>query len=125
MGFNTTVVVSNDALHTIAKDPDFGKNLAKAIQSIGCRTDESIGVSATDGLAIHCSAAEVVECHHADDLVAIAIGCNGGTELGYAGRYNILHKENKDEQKIEMLRNLAESLGYTIRKNPKSYVWRK
>jgi len=31
MGYNTTVVVMNDALGSIEKDPEFGKNLVRAV----------------------------------------------------------------------------------------------
>ena len=34
MGYNTTVVILNDALGQIAKDPKFGEKLARAIMEV-------------------------------------------------------------------------------------------
>lgn len=73
MGWNTTVVVLNDALDQIEKDPLFGKKLAQAIRDLhdpkGWR-DVSAGN--------HCNAAEVIETHHADYNVLVSIGGNTG-----------------------------------------------
>jgi hypothetical protein len=117
MGFNTTVVVHNDSLGTISKDPEFGKNLARAILSIGFRDDKCIGVSAHADNCVHCNAVEVIETHHADSVVAVAVGGNYGVEIGYAGGYKTMGSDV--DSKIEMVRTLAENLGYTLRKKPK------
>ena len=123
MGYNTTVVVHNDSLGTIGKDPEFGKNLERAILSIGMTDDKCIGVSASNGHCVHCNAVEVIETHHADSVVAVAVGGNYGVELGFAGGYRAMGSD--DESKLEMVKHLAENLGYTLRKNPKSQVWKK
>lgn len=73
MGFNTTVVVLNDALGDIERDPDFGKNLVAAILSVGCH-NKPVDVSAMG----HCNAASVIECHHADYNVYVKVGGNYG-----------------------------------------------
>lgn len=73
MGFNTTVVVLNDALDQIAKDPEFGKNLVDAIMRRR-RDGEYVTVPAGN----HCNAAEVIETHHADYDVLVRIGGNTG-----------------------------------------------
>jgi hypothetical protein len=115
MGFNTTVVVHNDSLHTIEKDPDFGKNLVQAIRVMDChRSDKVIDVPSIN----HANAAEVIETHHADQIVAVAIGANSGAELGYAGHWSLFHEGEKG--KVEMLRTLADKLGYQLRKKPKN-----
>lgn len=73
MGYNTTVVVLNDALDQIEKDPNFGKNLVRAIQQINSRR-EGIDVPAGN----HCNAARVIETHHADYDVLVKTGGNTG-----------------------------------------------
>lgn len=107
MGFNTTVVVLNDALNEIQKDPDFGRKLAEAIMMSGRMGRHFRDVSA----GCHCNAATVVETHHADQLVMVAVGGNCGQELGYCGSYAA--------EPEDMLRALADSMGFRIVKKPK------
>ena len=113
MGFNTTVVIHNDALEDIAGDPDFGKNLKSAILSIGTRrVDRMEDVHAGH----HCNVCEVIETHHADQVVAVAVGGNMGVELGYAGSWREMGTEDAD--KVAMLKTLALNLGYNLHKMP-------
>jgi len=112
MGFNTTVVVHNDALGSIERDPDFGMKLSRAISNLGMRGDKMEDVSA----GCHCNACEVIETHHADSAIAVVVGGNMGIELGYAGNYSAMDKD--DESKVKMLKTLALNLGYSLRKNP-------
>lgn len=114
MGFNTTVVVHNDALESIKNDPDFGKNLVSAILAIGMRPDKMEDVPA----GCHCNACEVIETHHADSAIAVVVGGNMGIELGHAGRWNDMG--NEDESKIKMIRTLADQFGYDLRKKKKA-----
>lgn len=71
MGFNTTVVILNDALHEIEADPEFGKKLGAAIREL---SPTPIWVAAGH----HGNAAVVVESHHADHLVVVEVGLNMG-----------------------------------------------
>lgn len=77
MGYNTTVVVLNDALDIIAKDPEFGAKLADAIARVS-RKSGPIEVAASSGRSIHCNAATVIETHHADYEVLVSVGGNIG-----------------------------------------------
>jgi hypothetical protein len=109
MGWNTTIVVMNDSLHTIAKDKNFGKKLEQAILSVS--HGKTVDVSAQDGQSISCNAATVIETHHADTKVLVAVGGNMGEVVtGYAGSY--------DADNLNMLRRFAEDMGYSIRKKP-------
>lgn len=83
MGYNTTVVILNDALGQIAKDPKFGEKLARAIMEV--RRDKPVDVSAGN----HCNAALVVETHHADETVFVAVGRNYGEALRLDYKGNI------------------------------------
>jgi hypothetical protein len=106
MGFNTTVVVLNDALHEISEDPKFGRKLAEAIMLLGGPHKLHNDVSAGG----HCNAATVVETHHADELVAVAVGGNTASVLGYGGSYRATD--------LDVVRTLAGRLGYTLHKKP-------
>lgn len=112
MGWNTTVVVHNDALHDIEKDPEFGKKLSTAILSLGCQ-DKTEDVSA----GCHCNAATAIETHHADQIMAVAVGGNYGVKLGYAGQWPLM--KDTEASKLHMLKILASGLGYDLHKKPK------
>ena len=74
MGFNTTIVILNDALHEIAKDPKFGQKLSDAVLRAISRQDCPVRFSAG------CSdAGSVIETHHADQDVLVSVGENTGT----------------------------------------------
>lgn len=94
MGMNTAMIVRNDFLHEIQKDRDFGSKVFNAIISAG-RGD------------YHGQSFDVLPCCHADYVQVVAIGGNTIRRLGgYAGTY-----ANTDE---EVLRNLADSMGFRL-----------
>jgi hypothetical protein len=110
MGFNSTVVVMNDALGDIEKDPEFGKKLSDAILHLSVdRSPQDVSA----GCSVN--AATVIETHHADQTSLIAVGGNYGTEL--CGVYNYRHHEEKVQ--VMILEALADKLGYKIIKKPK------
>ena len=76
MGYNTTVVVLNDALSFIADDAEFGARLANAIRRI--QNGQTVDVPAHGKRGIHCNAATVIESHHADHTVYVQVGQNCG-----------------------------------------------
>ena len=117
MGFNTTIVVYNDALHAIENDPEFGKNLVRAIRNLNMPNPSSTDLSPPAGN--HCNAAMVIEDHHADHQRAVLVGGNRGQVMGYAGNYRL--DMDSEEDKKTILTNLADSMGYNIklRKRPK------
>jgi hypothetical protein len=71
MGFNTTVVILNDAIHDIADDPHFAGRLAEAVA-------HHFGKPVWVRAGSHGNAALVVETHHADDKVLVKVGGNTG-----------------------------------------------
>lgn len=85
MGFNATVVVLLDQLHSIEKDPDFGKKLGAAIRhrSMDSKGDHPYVTGQT----------QVVEVHHADGQVVVTVGGNCGRVLGYGGSYRATDEE--------------------------------
>jgi hypothetical protein len=110
MGWNTTVLILNDALHEISHDPDFGKKLESGILRVGGRGE------ATDVCAgNHVNAVRVIESHHADDTVVVKVGGNIGYVMGatYGGRESPLNDE-------VLLRVMADKLGFKlVKKNYK------
>jgi hypothetical protein len=106
MGFNTTVVVMNDALHQIAEDKDFGKKLYDAVLEVN--RGKSVDVSA----GCHVNAATVIETHHADGMHAVLVGGNYGQDIGYVGGY-ALDTTNLEHKKA-LLRSIAERLGLSV-----------
>jgi len=105
MGYNTTVVVMNDALDQIKNDPAFGEKLARAVMGF------NIPVRGKDVAAGNfVNAATVVSQHHADAVHLVAVGGNYGRDLGHV----VSWRDQTDDEKI--LRALADKLGYTLRK---------
>tara|TARA_Y100000310_G_scaffold317661_1_gene370764 strand:+ start:967 stop:1395 length:429 start_codon:yes stop_codon:yes gene_type:complete len=110
MGFNTTVVVLNDALHQIQEDPEFGKRLHKSIGELGGGSNvRNVDVPAIHGNSVHCNAATVIETHHVDETTIIAVGGNMGKQIG-----NVFCSANADP--LEIVKQLADQLGYTLHK---------
>lgn len=117
MGFNTTVVVLNDALDEIERDPKFGKNLVQAILECGC-TGKPVNVSSMN----HGNAAKVIESHHADYDVLIKVGGNRGEVIrpnesmeDLKERIRILEDENK--KKDEKIKELSYIISEEIEDN--------
>lgn len=78
MGNNATVVVLLDQLDSIRRDPAFGRKLADAI--IMKANDPKCDPYIT-------GQTQVIEVHHADYQVVVAVGGNTGQVLGHAGHY--------------------------------------
>jgi hypothetical protein len=111
MGFNTTIIIMNDALHVIAKDTEFGAKVAQAASQYGCYGKKPVDISSSG----HCNAATVVDCHHADHTSIILVGGNMGTvALPWAGGWD--HDEKAQEG---MLRYWAEKQGFRLVKKAK------
>ena len=108
MGWNTTVLVLNDALEQISKDKDFGSNLSKAISECSCY-GKKVDISA----GYHCNAATVIESHHMDETSVIAVGGNTGINLGTYFPYG------KETFEIRVLRELANKYGFELHKKRK------
>ena len=110
MGYNTTVVVMNDALHDIENDPNFGKNLSAAISRMSLPDVRFVDVPA----GYHCNAATVIETHHADGMALIAVGQNFGEHLG------LFYPYGEGDLNVRLLKALADELGYRVSKKPGS-----
>jgi hypothetical protein len=97
MGFNTTVVILNDALHAIEKDPEFGKKLSNAVLRSISRQDCPVHFSAG------CSdAGSVIETHHADQDVLVSVGENTGV---------VVHDDMWGKDTLVSIKEISERLG--------------
>ena len=105
MGYNTTVIVLNDALHEIREDKDFGRKLYDAILSLSVRNAKDVSAGC------YINAARVIETHHASGNAIVAVGGNCASVIGHVGG---THHKPEDKEKI--LRELASQLGYSLRK---------
>ena len=65
MGFNTTVLVLNDALTEIENDPEFGKKLVAGIRKLGSTGGIHPG-PVNVPVGNHANPVTVIETHHAD-----------------------------------------------------------
>ena len=106
MGYNTTIVVMNDAISQIEGDPLFGKKLAQAMREASGANGQRIDIPAGN----HANAAHVVECHHADATAVITVGGNLGIAQVHAHGWR--HHE-KDTQ-VRLLEQWAEKLGMQV-----------
>ncbi len=116
MGYNTTVLVINDALGEIENDPQFGKKLVAAILMKNTSKDP-IDVSAGS----HVNAATVVETHHADRTTLIAVGGNNATVLletqGWRHRDKEMQFRLSEELDVAVTLSLCKRCGSDLRHN--------
>ena len=101
MGSNTTLVILNDALHNIKEDKEFGQKVHDAVLETDGRNRRTILYSGNGNCG------ETVECHHADDIMLIAVGGNSGELLGYIGSYRLYHDKNPELAKWKAIKRLA------------------
>lgn len=108
MGYNTTVLILNDALSRIKSDPEeFVKSL--------CRMAGSGKATGDSPIDFHLgSQSGVIQTHHADNTAIILVGGNSATVLG--ARYGWKH--NEPEFQIECLKWVLRDLGHEVRKMP-------
>lgn len=111
MGYNTTVVVLDDALSEIEGDKDFGKTLSSKISEKSV-SNNPIDVPAKSGTCTHANAAQVIESHHADIVTLVAVGGNTGKVL--ARGHGVWRMEESDL--LELLNTAAQNLGYELTK---------
>ena len=109
MGYNSTIIVMNDALHRIKDDADFGKKVHDAILKLNV-SRRPVDISSGG----YINAAVAVETHHADCVAVVAVGQNFASVLHttYGSHYT-------DHDKVDILKRVAENMGYAVRKKPK------
>jgi hypothetical protein len=106
MGFNTTLVLMNDALSSIENDTELGKKIASAVLELSIRRPVDIAAGG------HVNAITALETHHADGLVPVLIGGNHGYPLPLSIRWATA----PGDMELELLKRLADKHGYNLRK---------
>lgn len=106
MGYNTPVLLLNDALDEMRNDPTFAKRIVEA-SATAAMWGKPIDVSAGS----HCNAATVLPSAHADFVQVIAFGGNHTTTLLRV--YNGGHHYTSDEQ-VQLVKDLAHQYGYRL-----------
>jgi hypothetical protein len=74
MGYNSVLVVLNDRLHEIERDPEFGKKVANAIRHFS-RSDP-------ERMPYITGQTQVINVEHADTAQVIRVGANCGRVIG-------------------------------------------
>jgi hypothetical protein len=110
MGFNSALIILNDGLSDIKEDKEFGKKVHDSILRLGIHGIDYVDI----GSGSHCNCASVIACNHADEVSVIAVGGNYGSVIGKVWNGNKGH--HKDEDKIRILKTLADDLGYRLEK---------
>jgi hypothetical protein len=106
MGFNSTVLVLNDRLGEIEREPEkFVKEMLYAIQRSGMDKQEDF----------YPGQSTVMSCAHADTVTILAVGGNCATVMGRV--HNGGHHYTEEEQ-VDLLRMLADKYGFSLRKKP-------
>ena len=106
MGYITTVVINNDALHLIEEDSDFGKRLAAA--ACEAPLGGPVSLIARGERAIS-TAGEVVETHHSSQAEFVMAQHGGGRRF----------RDIPEEERLTWLRFWAGEMGYSLRKKAK------
>lgn len=108
MGYNTTLMVLNDAIHEIDKDPAgwWAKTKKVMAGSIGRGEGESYG------FGNHANGFRVVAQDHADIVNVIAVGGNYAAILGRV--YNGNQAIHDPEGQLRLLREIAAQHGYGL-----------
>lgn len=108
MGYNSTILIMNDAMVQIEKDPkSFWENAFEALMDRRIHNqpvDFSIGNHSNGGLAISNT--------HADCVQVIAVGGNYASIIGSTFWGNQGHHE--EEQQIKLLNDILNRKGYKV-----------
>ena len=97
MGFNSVVMILNDPLHELERNPNLGEHIGYAIQEYPkeCNGNQF----------------RVLGSNHADQMHLYAVGGNTGRDLGFVGGYR--------SNDVEILKALAEKMGFRVVKKRK------
>ncbi len=109
MGFNTGILLCNDALYQAEQDKaSFATNLLNAIgEQCRVKYNESVDFS----IGNHCNGGTVFWQSHADNIGIFAIGGNYVTHLGTEC---VIRSHHRDQDKLAILHMLARQFNMDI-----------
>ena len=108
MGFRTVVVLNNDLANEWENDPELGKKIfhAASAKHWGGKNDQD-----------YFQYGDTIEQVHADTQTVAFLDGYGGTAVAHS----FWHRGQTEEQKnLEMLKALADKLGYRVSKKPEN-----
>lgn len=111
MGFNTSILLLNDNLSELERDPEAGIKIARAVLSACLRDNIDVPMKGGNCLSTPIT---VVESHHADGNSVVMFGGNRAQILS-----KCVFKESKEgdlSPEVGYLRSLAAQHGYTLTK---------
>jgi hypothetical protein len=107
MGWNTTLVICNDAIESIRQDSSFSERLANGVTAASLmRPGNRIDLGAGGFV----NAASIVASHHADETTLVTVGGN----LGICHLVQHGWKHNEEEFQRALLARWAEQLGMKL-----------
>ncbi len=119
------MIVLNDSMQDIRDDEDFGRKVYNAISMLSLppqyRKRPELNLSGGEhgvdiGAGGSSTAATVIETHNAQYDTLIAFGGNMGRVI--SSSIHPMVKDVDESMEVRYLRDLADQLGYTIRKKP-------
>lgn len=110
MGHNATLVIIADALGQIERDPQFGQKVAEAYRQMQMDPGTRVAIDAGN----HSNAAHLVESHHADTTVLVAVGGN----LGVAQAQVFGGDPTSKDVQVRLLQRMAQNLGLELVEKP-------
>lgn len=119
MGWNTGVIILNDAMDQITKNPnEFVGNLNEAMslyQVTGFQRNHRDNACLDIQVGNHGNAASVFHQSHADSVGVYSIGGNCASKMmeTYNGG-----RHTREDDKLELLKHMADVMGYRLHKKP-------
>lgn len=118
MGFNSIAFILNDNMHQLKKCPNALAH-SLSIPNVGSEDDQSW----RDNFRHSCDeykeiwpgrqSISMLPTFHANDVVVVAFGNNTYTKLLHTSGYH-----HGSEEQVRLLEQMADQLGYSIRKKP-------
>ena len=105
MGFNTSLLVMNDGLDQLAKDPLAGAKIANLVSEMSFRPER---VQYT-GIGNHANLVQGIACTHADDTQLLAVGQN-------LGRHVNGYRFAPETQDLDLMAAFLRDHGYKVSK---------
>jgi hypothetical protein len=108
MGYNTAVIICNDQLHDLAKDPNAGELIQTVIHEAGCRPGPRGREKGFHQASYGAYSVGALPPRHADECQLVLVGRNSIDLVG----------TSFSSDPLEALRQAANKLGYDLRKKP-------
>lgn len=112
MGYNSGIIILNDALHVIEKNPlEFTEQVVHTIQRSGGRLPA--GAKVDIAVRGHVNAASLFHMAHADEHQAYVVG--GNTAIAVPGGWtSIRGYQDPKETNLALIKQMADAAGYRL-----------